>query len=283
MIPIVDIERARIVVLRVHEAFRARSGLLSETDDLVENQIPSGVEPLSRDHALFLFYSVVNDHGMKSSRLYARAKALFLENHDLFEPFRVIEDFNSPEDERLVELTGRQLGTRYPKETAKTWYLNSKRLVERFDGDPRNLFRCAPDARTLMKEITTFRGYGPKIGGMLLRAVIGLGFADVMGVEEVLVPVDIHDSRISFLTGILRLDDHNNVKIDYYAYVPQVQRILLETCNSLGLKWLDTDRALWLIGSRGCVNKRCRLCPLHDVCTVGSVIAAAEIQRESAA
>jgi len=278
MIPIVDIERARIVVLRVHEAFRTRSGLLSETDDLVENQIPNGVEPLSRDHALFLFYSVVNDHGMKSSRLYARAKALFLENPSLFEPFRVIEDFNGQEDERLVELTGRRLGTRYPRETAKTWYSNSKRLVERFDGDPRNLFRCAPDACTLMKEITAFRGYGPKIGGMLLRAVIGLGFADVTGVEEVLVPVDIHDSRISFLTGILRLNDQDSAKVDYYAYVPQVQRILLDTCNSLGLKWLDTDRALWLIGSRGCVNRRCRLCPLHDVCTIGSTIVADKTQ-----
>jgi endonuclease III len=283
MIPIVDIERARIVVLRAHEAFRTRSGLLSETNDLVENQIPNGVEPLSRDHTLFLFYSVVNDHGMKSSRLYARAKALFLENRNLFEPFRVIEDFNGPEDGRLIELTGRRLGTRYPKETAKTWYLNSRRLVERFNGDPRNLFRCAPDARTLMKEITAFRGYGPKIGGMLLRAVIGLGFADVTGVEEVLVPVDIHDSRISFFTGILRLGNHNNANVDYYAYVPQVQRILLETCNSLGLKWLDTDHALWLIGSRGCVNKRCRPCPLHDVCTVGNIIVADKIRKESAA
>jgi endonuclease III len=277
MNPIVDTERAKLVVTRVHEAFRSREGLLSETDDLVENQIPSGVEPLSRDHALFLFYTVVNDHGMKSSHLYASAKTLFFEQRGLFEPFKIIETFLGSEDPQLIESTGKRLGTRYPKETAKTWYLNSKRLAEKFGGDPRNLFQCTLDARMLMKEIQEFRGYGPKIGGMLLRAVIGLGFANVTGVEDVLVPVDIHDSRISFLTEILRFTNGNeNGKIDYYTYVNQVQKILLTTCNSLGLEWLDTDRALWLIGSRGCVNKRCRLCPLHDICTVGRAVVANE-------
>jgi len=268
MTPVVDTERAKLVILRVQDAFTCRKGLLSETDDLVESQIPEGVESLSRDHALFLFYTVVNDHGMKSSRLYTRAKVLFREQRSLFEPSGVIETFGGPEDPQLVRSTGGYLGTRYPKETAKTWYLNSVRLCQKFDGDPRNLFQSVSDARILMKEIRAFRGYGPKIGGMLLRAIIGLGFADVKGVEEVLVPVDIHDSRISFLTGMLKHDDGNG-KIDYYAHVPQVQRILLDACNSLGLKWLDADRALWLIGSRGCVSKRCGLCPLQDICSVG--------------
>jgi endonuclease III len=214
---------------------------------------------------------------MRSSHLYARAKTLFLERRELFEPFNVMENFGGAEDPRLMESTGKRLGTRYPKETAKTWYLNSKRLVEKFGGDPRELFQSTSDARMLMKEITEFRGYGPKIGGMLLRAAIGLGFANVTGVEEVLVPVDIHDSRISFLTEILKFaNGSENGKIDYYIYVTQVQKILLATCNSLGLEWLDMDRALWLIGSRGCVNKRCRFCPLHDVCTVGRAVVANE-------
>jgi endonuclease III len=151
--------------------------------------------------------------------------------------------------------------------------VNSRRLVETFGGDPRNLFQTASDARTLIREIQEFRGYGPKIGGMLLRAAIGLGFAKVERVEEVPVPVDIHDSRISFLTGILKVAASNgNGKMNYYAYVPQVRKILLAACNSLGMEWLDADRALWLIGSRGCVDKRCRLCPLSDVCTVGKVV-----------
>jgi endonuclease III len=276
MTPIVDTERARLVVGRVHSAFHARSGILSETSDLVENQIPTGVELLSRDHALFLFFTVANDHGMKSSRLYARAKALFAEQRDLFDPYRIIEDFYGPEDTRLVEQTGKRLGTRFPRETAKTWYMNSVRLIERFDGDPRRLFQSVSEARALMREITAFRGYGPKIGGMLLRALVGLGFADVTGIEQVPVPVDIHDSRIAFFTGIVSVEATNGDSVDYYSYAPEVRRILLQACNSIGLKWPDTDRALWLIGSRGCVERKCTQCPLQDLCAVGMAVLAAK-------
>lgn len=273
----IDTDRARLVVLRVHEAFRNRTGLLSETGDLVENQIPDGVIPLSREHARFLFYIVANDHGMKSSRLYSQAKMLYVEQADLFDPEKVLKDFESPEDPELIEATGRRLGTRYPKETAKRWYSNSKRLAEVFDADPRNVFRSSSDARVLLKEIRRFRGYGPKIGGMLLRAAIGLGFTKVEGIEQVLVPVDIHDSRISFLTGILKpKEEQVDGKVDYYSYVRQVQKVLLQACNSSGIEWLDTDRALWLIGSRGCVNKRCGLCPLADICATGKTVVANE-------
>ncbi len=280
MTAFVDSARARLVVSRIEEAFRSRAGILSETEDLVENQIPHGVAPLSREHALFLFYTVANDHGMKSSRLYSEAKTLFVEDGGLFEPLKVLANYLGPEDERLITATGKRLGTRYPKETAKSWYLNSKRLVDRYEGDPRNMLRSTSDARALMKEITEFRGYGPKIGGMFLRAAVGLGFARVSGLEQVLVPVDIHDSRISFMTEILRPGSEASLQdINYYNYVTQVQRVLLQTCNSLGLEWLDTDRALWIIGSRGCINGRCGLCPLADICTVGKAVLSSGISQ----
>ena len=274
MTPSIEIDkiRAELVVQRVHEAFKQGKGLLAETADLVENQIPNGVTPLSKEHALFLFYIVANDHGMKSSRLYTQAKKLFAEHKELYAPKYVIDNFSSPDDPKLIEMTGKYLGTRYPKETAKSWFLNSQELLDKYDGDARKLLTSTQDAKVLIKRIKAFRGYGPKIGGMFLRAAIGLGFAKVSGIDEVLVPVDIHDSRISFLTGIVRDNKNDKEKLNYYDYVTQVQKILLNTCNSLNLEWLDTDRALWLIGSRGCVNKRCVLCPLSDLCEVGQVV-----------
>lgn len=268
----VNHERAKEVVLRVHTAFRKREGLLANIHDLVEFQIPDGVVPLSREHALFLFYTVVNDHGMKSSRLYAKAKQLFSEDQSLFKPEEILSKYTGPDDILLIENTGKKLGTRYPKETAKIWYLNSRKLLDDFTGDPRKIFLSTSDARMLIKRIMAFRGYGPKIGGMLLRAAIGLGFAKVEGIEDVLLPVDIHDSRISFFTGIIKVPDQDVSKIDYYAHVKQVQRILLSACNALGLEWLDTDRALWLIGSRGCVTRKCEQCPLNDICYIGITV-----------
>jgi endonuclease III len=268
-----DFNRARLVILRIQKAFTYKEGLLAEVDDLVENQIPVGVKTLSREHALFLFYIIVNDHGMKSSRLYARAKELFQVRPELFEATKILEMYHEPYDSDLVEATGRYLGTRYPRETARAWYLNSLRLENLFSGDPRKLFCCCIDAQKLLDEITAFRGYGPKTGGMFLRAIVGLGFVKLKGLENVLVPVDIHDTRISFFTGIVNIDNNEGSQnINYYSYVRDIQRILRDTCRALSLPWLDIDRALWLIGSRGCARKRCLLCPLRDLCRVGKAL-----------
>lgn len=267
-----DSQRAQEVTRRVSHAFSLREGILAEQEDLVENQIPQGVKLLSKEHAQFLFYIVPNDHGVKSSRLYARAKELYKLRTSLFSSSEVIRSYSTPEDPDLIESTGRFLGTRYPTETAKCWYLNSQRLENLFSGDPRRLFRSHRVAQELLDEITAFRGYGPKTGGMLLRAAVGLGFTRPIGLEDVLVPVDIHDTRIAFMTGIVSIVD-NVVNFDsspdYYTYVPEVQTVIRDTCKAQGLPWPDVDRALWLIGSRGCVMRRCWSCPLQDLCVVG--------------
>lgn len=263
-------KRARLVVQRVTHAFSHKEGILADHSDLVENQVPEGVEPLSRNHAQFLFFTVFNDHGMRSSRLYTRAKKLFVEHPELFQPSHVLTTFDGEKDRALLDTITRPLGVRYPSQAAKAWYSNSRRLQSLFEGDARNLYHCSNDAESLLKEITVFRGYGSKTGGMLLRAIVGLGFAKVKGLDRVLVPVDIHDSRIAFLTGVLSLkDDDEQASVDYHSHIRQVQEILLETCNDLGISWLNTDRALWLIGSRGCVSRHCVACPLQDLCIVG--------------
>jgi endonuclease III len=267
----VNYNKAAEVINRLNIAFKNKWGILSEIEDLVENQIPDQVESLSKEHALFLFYVVVNDHGMKSNRLYNSAKLLYNENPFLFNPDYVVKYYANEFDEQLIADTGIRLGTRYPKVTAKNWYLNSQKLLSEYSGDPIKLFNSTNDAKELIKIIKSFYGFGPKIGGMLLRAIIGLGFnKSVNSVEEVLVPVDIHDSRISFFTGMIDYIDPSEV--DYYKYVKDVQILILNTCNQLDIEWLDVDRALWLIGSRGCANKRCLDCPINNFCSVGSQI-----------
>jgi len=267
----VDSQRAKLVIERLHDAFDKRIGLLQETGDLVEHQIPAGVEIRSREHALFLFYTVANDHGMKSSRLYSRAKELFQLRPDLFEPIAVLEKYHGADDPNLLEDTGKFLGTRYPRETAKGWYNNSERLHKFFEGDLRDLCHRYTDAQDLLKEIRKFRGYGPKTGGLLLRAIVGLEFVVPRNLDRVLVPVDIHDSRISFFTGVVSEEgsEQQPSSETYYSYVRDVQQILRDTCGNLGLTWMDVDRALWIIGSRGCVSLRCSLCPIQDLCSVG--------------
>lgn len=277
----VDRTRARELVLRLNAAFGTREGLLAEQDDLVENQIPPGVEPGSREHALFLFYTVPNDHGVKSARLYANAIRLFGESPELFEPSFVVKRFHGVDDPELVRSTGAALGTRYPKVAARGWFVNSARLASEFDGDPRKVFGAFQDGRSAIKLIRSFFGFGPKTGGMLLRAADGLGMATIADLGEVLVPVDVHDSRISFQTSVVT-SDGRPVDGDYHQYAPQIQRVLSQACIEADIRWPDVDRALWLIGSRGCVPRRCSECPVRALCSVGSAARGPEVRESHA-
>src|SRR5260370_7374523 len=146
----VDSERAQQIVVRLYDAFSSRFGLLSEIEDLVENQIPPNVPHLSRDHSLFLFFTVANDHGMKSSRLYAAAKQLFQKCRELFEPRRIVADFSSGVDPALIGATAKSLGVRYPREAARSWHANSSRLLETFNRHPPHLFQHISSPRPLL-------------------------------------------------------------------------------------------------------------------------------------
>jgi endonuclease III len=262
--------QGRRVVRVLADAFARGNGLLAEKSDLVENQVPDGASPGSAEHATFLFFVVCHDHGVRSRDLYRRAKVAYSERPWLFSAPDVIERFAGPDDAGLVEATVSNIGVRYPREGARRWYLNALRLLLEYDGRADRLFRSTSDATDLLKKICSFRGYGPKTGGMLLRAAVGLGLAQVDRQQEVLVPVDIHDARIASYTGILTTSPAPADEAAFRAYVPLVQRALRDSCREARVSWLDVDRALWLIGSRGCVLRRCSECPLLDLCSVGS-------------
>lgn len=266
----VDMQQARNVVHIVSVAYANREGILEDTSNLVENQIPRGVTPLSSDHANFLFFTVFNDHGVKSRQLYSHSKRLFESDATLFRASHIVNRFHGEDDESIPRLITTRIGARYPAQAARSWYVNSKLLLDGFGGDAATLFRSFDDARDLLKEIMAFRSYGPKTGGMLVRAIAGLGFARLGGLGKVLVPVDIHDARIAFYTGILRNGAVGESEDpDYRLHVRLVQQTLRDACSELDNSWLNVDRALWLIGSRGCVQLRCHACPLHSVCSVG--------------
>ena len=108
----------------------------------------------------------------------------------------------------------------------------------------------------------------------MLRAAIGLGWASPEHLDEVEVPVDVHDVRISLQTGILHVAEeqkHKFVADTYSALAPAVRRILTQICADEKVSWLNIDRALWLIGSRGCVRRRCFDCPLSSVCSASDL------------
>lgn len=259
--------RAAMVVRRLSEAWQHGVHVYSDTKELLENQIPSGVQPRSREHANFLFYLISQDHGTKSAPLYERAKKLYAGKAEYFEPHYITEKYSTNAPTSLLDFL-KSLGVRYPNNATKAWLNNSYRLVEEFGGDARGLFKVGENAKETMERIRSFHGFGPKIGGLLYRVFVGIGVANPVNVNGIDFPTDIHDTRIAGMTGIADIPP-DITESNYSPYVNRAQKVWREACDQEGINWLQVDRALWILGSKGCVNSLHDGCPIRELCVKG--------------
>lgn len=264
----VDTDKGQRVALAIYEAFLGERGIFQDRSDLLENQIPTDVEPRSRAHGNFLFFLTAQDHGVKSRRLYARARHLYQQDPSLFDPCLVLAKYQE-DQAALVSAVAKPLQTRYPNETARQWLLNSKTLVEAYGGDARAIFQQAPDAAEAVRRVRQFRGFGPKTSLLLFRAYHGLGFCSLRGTADLPIPVDIHDTRIALMHGVLDVEPcpESITSTNYARYAPAAQDAWRRVCTLAGLDWLVLDRALWLVGSRGCDPRHYLTCCIRRDCS----------------
>ncbi len=260
-------QRIKGIVQTLNDAFERRQGVFSDTRELLENQIPDGVSSGSRQHANFLFYLISQDHGVKSAKLYERAKNLYLQRPDVYDPMSITDSFTAEDEPGLIEIL-RLLAVRYPANGAKSWYRNSFVLREHYDCDARLLFQ-ADDASTIMTTILKLHGFGPKTGGLLFRVFVGTGMATPSNAEDVNFPTDIHDTRIAALTEIVDIPTSITEKT-YMPYVKIAEHAWKQGCRTNNVNWLQVDRALWILGSKGCAQDRHFDCPIRDYCMKGN-------------
>jgi len=117
-----------------------------------------------------------------------------------------------------------------------------------------------------------FHGFGPKIGGLLYRVFIGLGFVFFSDQDDIPIPVDIHDTRIAFLTKVIwsEVDPLSLTLQNYSPFVKFAQETWRLACQKASLDWLEIDRALWILGSKGCATERHHDCCFKRYCIKGS-------------
>jgi dTMP kinase len=259
-------ERSRKIVRKLIFAFENKDGVFSDTKELLENQIPIGVIPKSREHANFLFYLISQDHGTKSAKLYERAKKLYSQNPDNFHPVKILENSVSPDSEKLISFLS-EFGVRYPKNSAKYWFKNSEILKEKYNADARNLF-ISQDANEILQTIKKLHGFGPKLSGLLFRVFVGVGISKPTNIEQANFPTDIHDTRIAAYTNIADIPT-NVTENTYSPFVKKAESIWKYACDIENLNWLQVDRALWILGSKGCVTNRHSDCPIKEFCIKG--------------
>ena len=258
------------IVSKIVKSYRLKEGIFRQFDNLLENQCPSIVEYASKEHANFYFYLVYNDHGTKSINLYERFKNLYDTHSELFNAKYILKNYLKNE-EKLYEEYLSNIGLRYPKQSVKSWIINSEILVSKYNGEAINLYKSTNDASKLFNLIKEFRSYGMKTSGLLLRVIKGVGFnKNIYNFENVPLPVDTHDSKIALFCNI-----YNEAEIeDVYQekHIKKISSIWQNIANDLNIDWEELDRALWLLGSVGCAKQKCDLCPILSYCKRGKIV-----------
>ncbi|EKE00438.1 MAG: hypothetical protein ACD_22C00024G0009 [uncultured bacterium] len=204
-----------------------------------EDLAPANLSDLQK--ALYFFYVIQLDYAMKSQRLYEGAKKLCSDIPNFFTPQEIL----SLPDEKLAKIVSNYLKPRYINEAVRRYKLNSKTLIDKFQGNPIKIFTSSKTAGELMLKIKNFRGFGPKIGNFFVRTMINTFDFTYSDIEQVLPPVDVHDVRIAHLMGFIQSDEMIEKNIN------KTKKLWSEACKKANTSWLLFDKALWLLGSEG--------------------------------
>ena len=187
-----------------------------------------------------MFFLTQLDYAIKSTLLYEGARKLYVVNSKFFSAEHIL----GLTEKELMDLLAMYLRPRYINEAVFRYITNSRKLLDLYQGDPRNIF-SSKDAPAILKKIWEFRGFGPKTGNLFFRSMVTTFELDLVNIESVLPPVDIHDVRIAKLMGFVESDQmaERNVKV--------VKEMWSNACKEARVNWLVFDKALWLLGSIG--------------------------------
>jgi endonuclease III len=189
------------------------------------------------------------------------------ETYELYPERFIPKEILSLSDRTVMTLV-RRLGARYPKSVAKTWKEISKVLVEKYDGDPRNMTSESLPISEVKSKLEDFPYLkGRKLSNFYLRAMGENGLLRITDFGELDIPVDIQVARFTGYTGVLRL-----LSEGYEGCVHKNPlRGMIEEIWRDAAKEIDTyprklDEPIWTVGPKLCSKRLCGRCPIEDLC-----------------
>jgi len=258
----IDGVKAFKIAERLFDQFYGRKGVF-EDYSMPEYVLPRNLKEGSREHALYLTYVISIDYMTDAEKLWEKSRGAYELYPERFTP-EVILKF-SP---RTVETFVKKLGARFYSNAAKTWIKISKVLVDKYDGDPRNITPEPLEIAALKKRLQDFPYLkGNKLSNFYLRAMGETGLFKVKNLDELDIPVDKQVARFTLYTGVLKLLSKQ------FIGCPQESplRELIEEAWRNAAKKLDIapwklDEPIWTIGSKLCSKRKCGKCPVEDLC-----------------
>jgi hypothetical protein len=277
---IIDSERGKKVAELLYNAFSS-DGIHGRTD-MPEDITPNNVVRGSLDHILFITLTVSIDYQRDAPSLWARSRKTFndQETRYLFDPQMLHE---TPFEKIVEDMNKYGLSQKHQRD-AQIWYTIGDTFHKKWNGDPLNLLKkCQWDSLQILHRLKNDKHYdygrsvydfpnlrGPKIGPLWLRMLRdNIGITQLLNLNKVPIPVDIHIARATLTTGIVRGSFTGRFE-DLYE---QVRKAWFESVKELSINnrsmiALDVDEPLWHLSKYGCSfrDKETGYCPLLNRC-----------------
>jgi len=203
----------------------------------------------SSRHAMY-FWNMCSymQGGVKTRQAFKRMTDIFNDNPEFFD-CQLLSQFE-PYDvsDKLADY---RLGRQHS--VADHWVKNAKSLLEKYDGDPRNIFEGANSYEDCVERIKKngengFDGFREKMTSMILYYYMNEGLIPGMSFP---VPVDFHVLRVALATEMITVEPRN-----FYTYNHVVEdslRLLFQGyLRQRDICPLDLTNSIWLLSSNLC-------------------------------
>lgn len=240
--------------------------LVSMPEYILPRNLPVG----SREHALYLTYAISIDYMTDAEKLWRNSRGANELYPERFTPEKILAVRDTS-----LRIFLRKLGARYSATAAQVWKKISQVLVEKYEGDPRNITaqpQTIEKIKNMLKDFPNLRG--PKLANFYIRAMGETGLLKVRNLQELDIPVDKQVARFTSYTGVITLQSPKfQGCVNDYPLRSIIQEAWRNAARKHGVPPWRLDEPIWNIGSKLCVKRKCSQCPVEPHCNKTNGIA----------
>ncbi len=221
-----------------------------------ERHMPPSLERGTTEHAMF-FWNVCYymRGGTKSTFAVQQMAKLYEDRPDLFNCYEILA---VPQEEIAQELKAHSLG--FQNTVSKAWKENAWRMLEQYNGDPRNIFTDLPDEGrpydALVKRVKNdskgggFMGFQEKMTSMIAYYLMDQNLVETFNFP---IPIDLHVMRVSASTEMVTFP---GVEFPADIYSPALLQVLrdlyFDYAERNNINPLHLCNAVWLLSEALC-------------------------------
>lgn len=242
----IDNNRCKEVVVKLNNHF-------VDKFNLANVEFPQIINYGTNEYYIYMFYSCLLDYGMRSKVYHKNLINAYEKYPNIFSPSYV----STMSETELHNIIVNNIHPRYPNVATKKWITLSNELIKYVS--VLDYLKNISSFDELNEFVKNIKGFGQKTGGLLMRIICD---SQICSFHENIksIPIDRHDIEISYLTGIINVDNISNNEII------ELSDTYVNVGKGLNISPSNIDKYLWEIGNSYCNKKYCKDCPLNNIC-----------------